>query len=109
LERQLEEQSSEADSAISEWQESYTALELRSSELETQLEALTKEKEDLLSSERLMNEPGQSAAFEELRSEKERLEQELRQRDEALVAARQDLQDVEVVQEREGESLGVCK
>jgi glucokinase len=108
LERQLEEQSSEADSAITQWQESYTALEVRSSELETQLEALIKEKEEL-SAERLINEPGQSAVFEELRSEKERLERELRQRDEALVAARQDLQDAEVVQEWEGESFGVCE
>ena len=105
----MEEQSSEADSAISQWQESYTALETRHSELETQLEALTKEKEELLSAEGLINEPSQSAVFEELRSEKERLEQELRQRDEALVAARQDLQDAEVVQEWEGESLGVCE
>jgi chromosome segregation ATPase len=66
LESQLEQQSSEADNAISEWQECYTALEVRSSELETQLEALTKEKEELLSAERLISEPGQSPAFEEL-------------------------------------------
>jgi chromosome segregation ATPase len=107
LERQLEEQSSAADDAISQWQESYTALEVRSSELETQLETLTKEKEGLLSAERLINEPVQSAAFEEFRSEKKRLEQELRQKDEALVAARHDLQGAEVVQEWEGESLGI--
>jgi chromosome segregation ATPase len=107
LETQLEQQSSEADNAISEWQESYTALEVRSSELEVQLETLTKEKEELLNEERLISEPGQSPQFEELRSEKERLEQQLRQRDEALVAARQDLQDAEVVPEWEGKSLRV--
>jgi capsule polysaccharide export protein KpsE/RkpR len=105
LEGQLEEQSSAADNVISEWQESYTALEVRSSELETQLETLTQEKEEVLNTERSISVPGQSAAFEELRSEKELLEQELRQRDEALVAAQQDLQDAEVAQEWEGKLL----
>jgi chromosome segregation ATPase len=110
LESQLEEQSSDADNAISQWQESYTVLEVRSSELERQLETFTKEKEELLNAERSISVPGQSAAFEELHSEKDRLVQELRQRDEALVTAQQDLDPhAEVVQESEGEeSLGVC-
>jgi chromosome segregation ATPase len=108
LERQLEEQSSAADDAISQWQESYTALEVRSSELETQLETLTKEKEELLNAERSISVPGQSAAFDELRFEKDRLEQELQERNEALAAAREDLnQDAEVVHEWEGKLL-VC-
>jgi DNA repair exonuclease SbcCD ATPase subunit len=110
LEDQLEEQSSDADNAISQWQESYTALEERSSELERQLETLTKEKEVLLTSDRSSNALGQSAAFEELQSEKEQLEQELRERDEALAASRQDLnQDADAVNEWEGELPGVCE
>jgi chromosome segregation ATPase len=105
LEGQLEEQSSEADNAITQWQDSYTALEVRSSELESQLETLTKEKEELLSSERAST----AMEFEELLSEKERLEKELRDRDEALVAAKENLnQDVDVVHEWEGELLGFC-
>jgi chromosome segregation ATPase len=102
LESQLEEQSSEADNAISQWQESYTTLEVRRSELETQLETLTKEKEELLNTERSSS----TLTFEELRSEKDRLEQELRERDEALAAAREGLdQDAEVVHEWEGKLL----
>jgi chromosome segregation ATPase len=98
LESQLEEQSSEADNAISEWHG-------RSSELEKQLETLTKEKEELLNTERSSS----TLAFEELRSEKDRLEQELRERDEALAAAREDLnQDAEVVHEWEGKLLEDC-
>jgi hypothetical protein len=108
LESQLEEQSSAADNVISEWQESYSALEIRSLESETQLETLRQEKQELSNAERSISVPGQSAAFEELHSQKERLEQELRQLDEALVAARQDLQDAEDAQEWEGESLGLC-
>jgi chromosome segregation ATPase len=100
LEGQLEEQSSEADNAITQWQESYTALEVRSSELESQLETLTKEKEELLSSERAST----ALEFEELLSEKERLEKELRDTDEPLGAAKENLdQDVDVVHEWEGE------
>jgi chromosome segregation ATPase len=95
----LEEQSSEADNAISQWQESYTTLEVRRSELETQLETLTKEKDEMLNTERSSN----TLEVEELHSEKDRLEQELQARDEALAAAREDLnQDVEVVHEWEG-------
>jgi chromosome segregation ATPase len=109
LESQLEEQSSAADNVISEWQESYSALEVRSSELETQLETLRQEKQELSNAERSISVPGQSAAFEELRSQKERLENELRQLDEALSAARQDLQDAEDAQEWEGKSLGLCE
>jgi chromosome segregation ATPase len=111
LEDQLEEQSSDADNAISQWQESYTALEERSSELERQLETLTKEKEELLMNvERSSSALGQSATFEELQSEKERLEQELRERDQALVASRQDLnQDADAVHVWEGELPGVCE
>jgi chromosome segregation ATPase len=102
LEKRLEKQSSDADHAISQWQESYTALEVRKLELETQLETLTKEKEEGLDAERSSS----AVAFEELRSENERLEQELRERDEALTAAREDLnQDVDVVHEWEGELL----
>jgi DNA repair exonuclease SbcCD ATPase subunit len=101
LEEQLEEQSSDADIAISQWQESYTALEVRKLELETQLETLMKEKEELLNVKGSSNALGQSAAFEELRSEKERLE--------ALGAAQQDLnQDADVVHEWEGELLEGC-
>jgi chromosome segregation ATPase len=100
LEGQLEEQSSEADNAITQWQESYTALEVRSSELEIQLETLAKENEELLSSERAST----TLELEELRSEKERLENELRDENEALSAAKQNLdQDVDVVHEWEGE------
>jgi DNA repair exonuclease SbcCD ATPase subunit len=110
LEDQLRERSSDADNAISQWQESYTALEERSSELERQLETLTKEKEELLTSGRSSNVLGQSAGFEELQAEKERLEQELRERDEALDTSRQDLnQDADAVSEWEGELLGVCE
>jgi chromosome segregation ATPase len=99
LEGQLEEQSSEADNAITQWQESYTALEVRSSELESQLETLTKENEELLSSERAST----ALELEELRSEKERLENELRDENDALSAAKQNLdQDVDVVHEWEG-------
>jgi chromosome segregation ATPase len=83
LEGQLEEQSGDADNAISQWQESYTVLEVRSSELERQLETLMKEKEEMLNAER----SGSALAVEELRSEKDRLEQELKERDEALAAA----------------------
>jgi uncharacterized protein involved in exopolysaccharide biosynthesis len=108
LEVQLEEQSRETDNVISEWQESYNALEVRNSELETQLETLTKEKDEVLNTERSISVPGQSAAFEELRSEKDQLEQELQERNEALAAAREDLnQDAEVVHEWEG-TLLVC-
>jgi chromosome segregation ATPase len=99
LEGRLEEQSSEADNAILQWQESYTALEVRSSELETQLETLKKEKDEMLNTER----PSSALVIEELRSEKDRLEQELKERDEALAAAREDLnQDAELVHEWEG-------
>jgi predicted nucleic acid-binding Zn-ribbon protein len=99
LESQLEEQSSAADDAISQWQESYTTLELRSSALESQLEALTNEKDELLNTEY----PSSALVIEELRSEKDRLEHELKERDEALTAAREDLnQDAEVVHEWEG-------
>jgi chromosome segregation ATPase len=102
LESQLEEQSSEADNAISQWQESYTTLEVRKSELETQLETLTKEKEELFNTQSSSN----GLEVEELRLEKERLEQELQGRDEALAAAREDLnQDAEVVHEWEGKLL----
>jgi chromosome segregation ATPase len=102
LEEQLEEQSSDADNAISQWQESYTVLEVRSSELETQLETLTKEKEEGLNAERSSS----AVAFEELRFENERLEQELRERAEALAAATENLnQDADVVHEWEGEFL----
>jgi chromosome segregation ATPase len=100
LEGQLEEQSSEADNAITQWQESYTALEVRSSELESQLETLTKEKEEMLNADR----PSSSLGFEELRSDKERFEKELRDTDEPLGAAKENLdQDVDVVHEWEGE------
>jgi chromosome segregation ATPase len=103
LEGQLEEQSSDADNAISQWQESYTALEVRSSELEKQLETLTNEKEELLNAERSSS----ALADEELRSEKGRLEQELRERDKELAAAREDLNhDADVVHEWEGELFG---
>jgi chromosome segregation ATPase len=92
LEGRLEEQSSEADNAISQWQESYTTLE-------TQLEAITKEKDELLNTEY----PSSTLVIEELRSEKDRLEHELKERDEALAAAKGDLnQDAEVVHEWEG-------
>jgi chromosome segregation ATPase len=102
LESQLEEQSSEADNAISQWQESYTTLEVRKSELETQLETLKQEKEELLNTQSSSN----ALEVEELRSEKDRLEQELQGRDEALAAAREDLnQDAEVVHEWEGKLL----
>jgi chromosome segregation ATPase len=102
---QLEEQSSEADNAITQWQESYTALEVRRSELESQLEMLTEENEDLLSAGRSSS----ALELEELLSEKERLEKELRDRDEALVAAKENLnQDVDVVHEWEGELLRFC-
>jgi predicted nucleic acid-binding Zn-ribbon protein len=98
LEGQLEEQSNDADNAISEWQ-------VRSSELERQLETLTKEKEELLNAER----SGSALAVEELRSEKDRLERELQERDEALAAAREDLnQDADVVHEWEGKLLEGC-
>jgi ElaB/YqjD/DUF883 family membrane-anchored ribosome-binding protein len=67
--------------------------------METQLETLTKEKEELLTAERSTS----ALVVEELRSEKDRLEQELRERDEALTSAREDLnQDAEVVHEWEG-------
>jgi chromosome segregation ATPase len=103
LEGRLEEQSSEADDAISQWQESYTTLELCKSELETQLEAVTKEKDELLNTEY----PSSALVIEELRFEKDRLEQELRERDEALAAAKEDLnQDAEVVHEWEGKLVG---
>jgi chromosome segregation ATPase len=99
----MEEQSSDADNAITQWQESYTALEVRKSELETQLETLTK-KEEGLNAERSSRE----LVVEELRAEKLRLEQELRERDEALAAAREDLnEDADVVHEWEGE-LRAC-
>jgi chromosome segregation ATPase len=99
----MEEQSSDADNAITQWQESYTALEVRRSELETQLETLTK-KEEGLNAERSSRE----LVVEELRAEKLRLEQELRERDEALAAAREDLnEDADVVHEWEGE-LRAC-
>jgi chromosome segregation ATPase len=92
LEGQLEEQSSEADNAITQWQESYTALEVRSSELESQLEMVS---------------GGHSSTaleFEELRSGKERLNKQLRDANEALSAANENLdQDVDVVHEWEGE------
>jgi chromosome segregation ATPase len=91
LESQLKEQSSEA--------ENYTTLEVRKSELETQLETLTKEKEELFNTQSSSN----GLEFEELRLEKDRLEQELKDRDEALAAAKEDLnQDAEVVHEWEG-------
>jgi chromosome segregation ATPase len=117
LEGQLEEQSSEADNAITQWQESYTALEVRSSELESQLEMvsggrsssalefeeLRSEKERLNKELRNANE-ALSLEFEELRSEKERLNEELRDANEALSAAKENLdQDVDVVHEWEGE------
>jgi chromosome segregation ATPase len=99
LESQLKEQSSEAENAILQWQKSYTTLEVRSSELETQLETLTKEKEELFNTQSSSN----GLEFEELRLEKDRLEQELKDRDEALAAAKEDLnQDAEVVHEWEG-------
>jgi archaellum component FlaC len=102
LKGQLEEESSAADDAISQWQESYTALEVRRSELETQLETLKKEKEELLNTQNSSN----ALVIEELRLEKDRLEQELRERDEALAAAKKDLnQDAEVVHEWEGKLL----
>jgi uncharacterized protein involved in exopolysaccharide biosynthesis len=98
LKSQLEEQSGEADNALSQWHE-------RSSELEKQLETLTKEKEELLYTERSSS----TMAIEELRSEKDGLEQELRERDDALAAAREDLsQDAEVVHEWEGKLLRCC-
>jgi chromosome segregation ATPase len=104
LEKQLEEQFSDADDAISQWQESYNMLEVRSSELETQLETLTKEKEELLNVERSSS----ALAVLELRSENERLEQELREKDEALAAAGEDLnQNTDVVHKWEGEFLKV--
>jgi chromosome segregation ATPase len=99
LESQLEEQSSEADNAISQWQESYNTLELCKAELEAQLETLTREKEGLLNAQS----PSNALQVEELRSEKDRLEQELKERDDALAAAKEDLnQDAEVVHEWEG-------
>jgi hypothetical protein len=70
--------------------------------LERQLETLTKEKEELLNAEF----PSSALAVEELRSEKDRLEQELKERDEALAAATEDLnQDADVVHEWEGKLL----
>jgi hypothetical protein len=93
LEGQLEEQSNDTDIAISEWQ-------VRSSELERQLETITKEKEELLDAER----SGSALAVEELRSEKDRLVQELQEKDEALAAALK--QDADDVHEWEGKLLG---
>jgi hypothetical protein len=100
LEEQLEEQSSDADNAIAQWQESYTALEVRSSEFEAQIETLTKENE-----ERSNN----TLVVEELRSEKSRLEQELRETDEALASARENLnEDADAVHEWEGKLVEDC-
>jgi chromosome segregation ATPase len=104
LEGQLEEQSSDADNAITQWQESYTALEVRSSELESQLETLTKEKEEMFSDVRSSS----ALELEELRSEKERLENELQDRDEVLAAAKEDLDQESDVVHSEGELLGFC-
>jgi chromosome segregation ATPase len=102
LKGQLEEESRAADDAISQWQESYTTLEVRRSELETQLEALSKEKGELLNAQSSSS----TMVIEELRSEKDRLERELREKDEALAAAKEDLnQDAEVVHEWEGKLL----
>ena len=101
----MEEESSAADDATSQWQASYTALEVRSSELEMQLETLTKEKEELLIVER----SGIAIDADELRSEKDRLEELLQERDEALVAAREDVdQAAEVVHEWEGKLIKCC-
>jgi chromosome segregation ATPase len=101
----LEGQLEDAENAISQWQESYTALEVRSSELETQLETLTKEKEELLNAESSSN----ALEVEELRFAKDRLEQELQEKDDSLTAAREDLnQDAEVVHEWEGKLLECC-
>jgi predicted nucleic acid-binding Zn-ribbon protein len=55
-----------------------------------------------------VNAEGSSSALalEELRSDNERLERELRESDEALTAAKEDLnQDVDVVHEWEGKLL----
>jgi chromosome segregation ATPase len=102
LKGQLVEESSAAEDAISQWQESYTALEVRSSELETQLETLTKEKKELLNAETSSN----AIDVGELRSEKDRLEQELQETNEALAAAREGQnQDTGVVHEWEGKLL----
>jgi peptidoglycan hydrolase CwlO-like protein len=98
LEVQLEEQSSAADDAISQWHG-------RSSELERQLEILAKEKKEILNAESSSN----ALEVKELHFEKDRLEQELQERDEALTAAREDLtQDAEVVHEWEGKSFERC-
>jgi predicted nuclease with TOPRIM domain len=100
----LKEESSAADDAITQWQASYTALEVRRLEMETQLETLTKEKEELLNVE--SSSINNAVDVEELRSEKDKLERMLQERDEALAAAREDLnQDAEVVQEWEGKLL----
>jgi ElaB/YqjD/DUF883 family membrane-anchored ribosome-binding protein len=105
LKGQLEEESSAADDAISQWQESYTALEVRSSKLETQLETLTKEKEELLNAETSSS----AIVVEELRSEKDRFEQELQESNEALAAAREGpIQNADVVHEWEGKLLEDC-
>jgi chromosome segregation ATPase len=105
LKGQLEEESSAADDAISQWQESYTALEVRRSELETQLETLRMEKEEMRNTETSSN----TVDAEELRSEKDKLERMLQERDEALAAAREDLKhDAEVVHEWEGKLLERC-
>ena len=97
LEARLEEQSSAADDAISQWHG-------RSSELERQLEILRKEKEELLNAEST-----NALQVDDLRSEKDRLEQELQEKDEALTALREDLnQDAEVVHEWEGKLLERC-
>jgi hypothetical protein len=73
LEKQLEEQSRDADHAISQW---YTALEVRRSEMKSKIETLVKEKEQLLDEGPTGSEM-QTAGLEQLHVEKERLEQAL--------------------------------
>jgi hypothetical protein len=73
--------------------------------LERQLEIFSKEKEEVLNAERTAS----ALVVEELRSEKDRLEQELQEKDDSLTAAREDLnQDAEVVHEWEGKLLECC-
>ena len=102
LKGQLEDQSRGADFTILQLQESYSALEARYLELEGQLFAIAKEKEELLSA----NQPGAAERTDELetlRSEKARLESELQERGDELANVKDDLnQDADVVHEWEG-------
>ena len=94
FESQLEEQGLEANGVISQWQDSYTALEEKCSDLESKIHALEEEKETMAIE---IKDVGDEGIIEKLRL----VEEELKAAQETLA------HDEDIVDQWEGKSVFV--